>query len=142
MGPDAGADHPVVDDADAVGVRDPDGAGQQPGLADPFETGHLAVAVQPVAAGVDRFGEDVAVVRHDHRHACPDWALPDDERALASHDRRVTDADARHVRDRVGRPRLSPTDDDAEIPRSGQLHPPSPWNDPSPRMGPAPIIAP
>ena len=45
--PDRGPDDPVVDDADAVGVGDPDEPGQQARLADPLETGQLAVAVEP-----------------------------------------------------------------------------------------------
>ena len=73
----------------------PIGPVSRPGLADPLEPGQLAVAVQAVAAGVDRLGEDVAVVRDDDRHAGPDRALADDERSVAADDRRVADPDAR-----------------------------------------------
>ena len=93
----------------------PIGAGQLAGLADPLEPGQLAVAVEAMAAGVERLGPDVAVVRHDHRHAGPDRPLADDERAVAPDERRVADPDARHVRDRVGRARPAPPDDDPEI---------------------------
>ena len=41
-------DQRVVDDPDAVRVRQPDRAAQQAGLADPLEPGQLAVPVQPV----------------------------------------------------------------------------------------------
>ena len=46
--------------------------------------GQLAVAVEAVAAGVDRLGPDVAVVGDDHRDAGPDRTLADDERAVAA----------------------------------------------------------
>jgi hypothetical protein len=115
---DGVADDPVVDDTDAVGVRDPDRPGQQAGLADPLEPGQLAVPVQAVAAGVDRPGEDVALVRQDHRHARPDRALADDEATLAADDRRVADADAGDIRDRVPRTRPSAPDPNPQIPRS------------------------
>jgi hypothetical protein len=69
-----------------------------------------------VTAGVDGLGEDVAVMRDDHRDAGPDRALADDQRPIAPDDRRVTDADAGHVGDRVVRPGPATTDDDPEIP--------------------------
>ena len=111
--------------------------GQEARLADPFEPGQLAVAVQAVAAGVDRLGEDVAVVRDDDGHAGPDGPSADDERPVAADDRGVADAHPGHVRDRVRRTRPTTPDDDPEIPRSNQLRPPS-----SPIRRATPIIAP
>ena len=46
-------DQRVVDDADAVGVRDRDGV-EESGVANPFEPRHLAVAVERVRPGAHR----------------------------------------------------------------------------------------
>jgi hypothetical protein len=57
-------------------------------------------------------------VGDDHRDAGPDRALADDEPPVAADDRRVPDADAGDVGDRVVRPGPAATDDDPEIPRA------------------------
>jgi hypothetical protein len=90
---DLGCDERVVDDADRVRVRDPDRRGQHPAVADPFEPGELAVPVQAVRAGEDGLLPGVALVREDDG----------DSRAhrVAFDQRRVPDADARHVGERV-----------------------------------------
>ena len=48
-----------------MGVGQRDGRGELAGLADPFQTGELAVAVEPVGPGEDRLGEDARVRDHD-----------------------------------------------------------------------------
>ena len=125
--PDRVPDDPVADDADRWVFVIPIGAGQQARLADPFEARQLAVPVQAVAARVDGLRPDVAVVGDDRGDAGSDRALADDERALAPDQRRVTDPDARHVRDRVGRTRPAPADDDPQIPCSHPLRLLGPW---------------
>ena len=98
-----------------VRVRDPDRTAQEPRLADPLEAGELAVAVEAVAAREHGLGPDVVLVRDDDGDAGPDRALPDDERPVAADQRRVADADARHVRDRVVLPRAEQADPQAEL---------------------------
>ena len=105
----------VVDDSHRVGVGDRDRAGQEAGLADPLEARQLAVAVEAVAAREDRLDEGVAVVRHHHGHAGPDRPLTDHPRSVAADQRRVPDAHARHVRDRVERARLQPPQDNPVV---------------------------
>jgi len=118
--PNRVTDDPVADHADRMGVRDPDRPGQEARLPDPLEAGQLAVAVQRVAAGKDRLGEDVAIVRDDHRHAGSHGSLADHERAVAPDDRGVADADPRHVRDGIDGTWPAAADDDAQIACSGQ----------------------
>src|SRR6185369_7227263 len=118
--PDGAPDDRVADDPDRVRVRDPDRAGQVPGLADPLEAGQLAVAVEAMTAGVHGLRPDVAVVGDDDRHPRPDGSLADDEAAVAANDRGVPDSDAGHVGDRIRRTRPAAADDDPEIPRSHQ----------------------
>jgi para-aminobenzoate synthetase component 1 len=57
-------------------------------------------------------------VRHDDRHAGPDGTLSDDEWAVTADDRRMPDADAGNVGDRVVRPGHASADPDSEIPGS------------------------
>ena len=118
--PDGVADDPVADDPDRMGVRDPDRAREMAGFADPLETGQLAIAIEGVAAGEDRLGPRVAVVRDDHRDAGPDGTGPDGEWPVAADDRGMTDTDTRDIGDRVERTGPPTTDDDPEIPRSHQ----------------------
>jgi hypothetical protein len=103
-------DQRIADDANRVRVREPDRRRQQPGVADPLEPGQLAVAVDPVCAGEDRFGR----WEHD-RDAGPD--------ALAFDQRGVADADTVDVRDRIRRPGREPADLDSEV--TGAWHRPT-----------------
>ena len=110
--PDRGPDDPVVDDADAVGVRDPDDPGQEARLADPFETRSARrCPFKSMAAGIHGLREDVAVVRNDDGHARSDGPAADDERPVATDDRRVADSNTGHIGDRVRRTRLAMPDD-------------------------------
>ena len=65
----------VANDAETVGVGEPDRRGELPRLADPLQPGQFAAAVEPVRTGEDRLGPDV-VVRDDHRHAGVDACCP------------------------------------------------------------------
>ena len=85
----------------------PIGVVSKPGVADPLEPGQLAVAVDPVRAGEERLGR-----RHDDGDSRPD--------AVALDQRRVADADAVDVRDRVRRPGWETADLDPEV--AGALH--------------------
>src|SRR3954451_1867056 len=105
----------VADDPDAVRVGDRHRARELAGLADPLETGHLAVAVQAVAARVHRFVPAVVGPRHDDRHSRPDRSTSHDERSVALDDRGVADSNAGHVRDGVAGTRPSPADDDPKV---------------------------
>ena len=71
---DRDRDEGVAHDPDAVRVGDRDRRRQQARLADPFEAGHLAVAVEPMAARVDRLVPAIRAARHDHGDAGPDRA--------------------------------------------------------------------
>ncbi len=114
---DRGRDEGVTDDADAVRVGDRDGRRQEPGFADPLQAGHLAVAVEPVAPGEDGLASVFGAARDDDRHACPDRASPDHERAVTVDDRGVADADAGHVRDGIPGAGLPAPDDDPQVSR-------------------------
>jgi hypothetical protein len=108
-------DERVPDDTDAVGVGDCDGRGQEARLSDPLEAGQLAIAVEGVTTSEDRLPRCLARSGDDDRHTGPDRSAADDERAVAAHERRVPDANAGDVRDRVERPGRAETDDDAEV---------------------------
>ena len=114
---DRGGDEGVADHPDAVRVGDRDRRRQEPGLADPLQAGHLAVAVEPVATGEDGFASVLGAARDDDRDAGPDRASPDHERAVAVDDRGVADAHARHVRDGIAGAGLPAPDDDPEVSR-------------------------
>src|SRR6266545_2168429 len=97
-------DERIAHDPDRERVRDSDRRRKQARLADPLEPGQLAVSVQPVRRrkawrAVGR-GEDDG---HASAHV------------LAFDERRVADADAGDVRDRVQRPGLELADRDAEL---------------------------
>ena len=115
LGLDLGPDEGVVDDPDAVRVRQSDRAAEQAGLADPFQPGQLAVAVEPMRAGEHGFGPDVAVVGDDHGDPGPDGPAAADQGSLAPDERPMADPDPRHVGDRVPRAGSTEPDDDAEI---------------------------
>jgi hypothetical protein len=101
-----GGDDRVPDDADREGVRQADRRRQQAGLPHPLEPRELAVAVQAV-----RPGEGGQLGRDDHGHPGAD--------VFALDDRRVPDAGARDVGDRVQRTGLEVADPDPEVPRPG-----------------------
>ena len=82
----------IAHHADAVGVGDCDWRGEHAGLPDPLQAGHLAVAVETVAAREDRVVPGETLPGTDDGHVCPDRSLPDDERALPPHDGGVPDA--------------------------------------------------
>src|SRR5688572_3358475 len=84
----------LVDGADAVGVGQPDRRRQLAALADPFQAGHLAVAVEPVGRGEDWLAGYVAVVREQDRHTGTDRAAANAQRPVARDERAVPDADA------------------------------------------------
>ena len=105
--PDRRGHERVTDDADAMRVRDRDGSRQLAGLADPFEARQLAVAVQPVTAGEDRFSPVVPAVGHDDGDPGPDGTAADHQRPVALDDRGVPDPHARDIRDGVERPRTA-----------------------------------
>jgi hypothetical protein len=132
-------DQRVADDADGVGVREPDDGGQEPGLADPLEAGQLAVSVQAVAAGEGGLGPGVVGAGDDHRDAGPHRPAADDERAVDLDQRSVADADACDVGDRVRRSGRQAADDDREVAGalSGRryVRPPSWRGRPSSGMG-------
>ena len=115
VGPRGRLDQRVAHHPDAVRVRDADRPAQHPGLPDPLEPGELAVAVEPMRPGEDRLGPDVAVVRDDGGDAGADRSRARPQRAVARDERRVPDADAGDVGDRVERPRLHATDADPEL---------------------------
>ena len=113
-------DQRIAHDADAVGVRDRDGRGQHPRLADPLEAGQLAVAVQAMAAGEDRFAPRFRASRGHHGDAGPHRALADDQWTVAGDEGRVTDPNAGDIRDGIERPGLAASDGEAEV---SQTHP-------------------
>ena len=100
---DLGGDEGVAHHAHAVGVGDRHGRLQSTGLPDPLEARHLAVAVEPVRASEDGVFSGEALARADDGHAGAHRTFADDERALAPDNRRVPDAHARNVGDRVVR---------------------------------------
>jgi hypothetical protein len=122
----------VADHPDTVRVGDRDRRREQSRLADPFESGHLAVAVEPVAAREDRLAHVVGSSRDDDRDAGPDRPPADDERSLAGDEGGVPDAHARHVGDGIARAGLPESDDDPEVsrPHRGMLA----WR-PGPKYG-------
>src|SRR5256885_10048740 len=67
------------------------------GIRDYKVTGVQTCALPILAAGEERLGPRIAVVRDDHRDARPDGTGADDERAVAADDRCMTDPDARDV---------------------------------------------
>ena len=101
---DRGGDQRVAHDPDAVRVGDRDRRGQQARFADPFEAGHLAVAVEAMAAGEHGLAQRRPAARADDRDAGPDRAPADDQRSVAADQRRVPDRDAGDVGDGVERP--------------------------------------
>ncbi len=115
----------VADHSDAVRVGQGDGRHQEAALADPLEAGELAVAVQGVAAGEERLLADLALVRHDHRHAGAHRPLADDKGPVALDERDGTDAHAGDVGDRVERAGRAQTDLDAYVTRSHTILPDS-----------------
>jgi hypothetical protein len=113
-------DDRVVHDTDAVGVRDADRSGKHAVLADPLKPRQLSVAVEPMRPGEYRFGPDVTVMRDHHGHAGADGAFTDAERSVPAHERRVPDANAAHVGDRVQRSGLHAPDTDSDV--AGSCH--------------------
>ena len=129
-------DQRIADDAHRVGVRQADDGGQEAGLADPLEPGQLAVPVQPVAAGEGGLGPGVVGAGHDDGDAGAHRAASDDQRAVALDQRRVADAHAGDIGDRVGRSRREAADDDPEVARPGaHVRPPSWRGRPSSGIG-------
>ena len=106
-----GADHPfcrgVMDDADAVGVGDADRSDEIAAVMDPVGPRHLAIAVQRVHAGPDRFRVWLSAERQDCGHAGAHGALALNQRTVAFDARAKPDFDAGHVGDRVVGPRLA-----------------------------------
>jgi hypothetical protein len=90
----------VPHDADRMRIRDRDRRREHARLAHPLEAGHLAVAVQAMTAREERLVSD-ALVRNDRGDTGADRALADDEGTLAPDQRRVADAHALDVGDRV-----------------------------------------
>jgi hypothetical protein len=105
----------VAHHPDAVRVGEGDGRGQHPRLADPLEPGHLAVAVEAVAAGEHRLVHVGWSARDDHRDAGPDRPVADHQWTLAFDEGGVADTDAWHVGDGVVRAGLTPSDHDPEV---------------------------
>ena len=134
-------DERVSHDADTVRVRDRDGAAEQTCLADPLEPGQLPVAVEPMAAGEHRIGPDIArrAAGSRSRRSGP-GPSPDDERPVALDQRRVTDAHAGDVGDRIVGTGCEAADDQAQF-ASAHVQPLLPGGRVGHRRGGDPIIA-
>ncbi len=115
---DVCSDQRIAHHADGVRVGEADRRRQRPRLAHPLEAGHLAVAVERVAAGEDRLATRVTFMGQDHRDAGPDRACADDERTVARDQGGVPDADAGDVGDGIERPSGQLPDDDPQVSRS------------------------
>jgi hypothetical protein len=110
----------VVRLADRERGRQHDRRVQQPPLGDLVGADHLAVPVQHVRRGVDALEPREPLVREDRRDAGPDGSPAVGVRI--AHERRVSDADAGDVGDRVpGAGRQDP-EDHAEVARSSAFH--------------------
>ena len=114
---DAGGHQRVAHHPDAVRVGEADRGRQHPRFADPFEPGHLAVAVEGVAPREDRLFPGIAIVRDHDGDAGPDRSLADLQRPISRDERRVADANARDVGDGVQRAGRERADDDAKVTR-------------------------
>src|SRR3712207_3758676 len=101
LGPYQGVAH----DTHAVGVGDRDGRRQGPGLPDPLQPRHLAVAVEGVRAGEDGLIPRKPLAGTDDRNAGPHGPLSDDERAFAAYDGRLPHPHALDVGYRILGPR-------------------------------------
>ena len=108
----------IADGADAVGVRDPDRAGQHAVLPDPFQAGELTVAVEPMRPGEDGLGPDVAVMRQHHRDTGAHGTLADAQLSITANDRGMPDPNAGHVGDGVVLAGLHAPDANADVPGS------------------------
>ena len=95
----------VADDTDAERIRDADRRRQHSGLAHPLESRQLAVAVQAVTAGEERR------LRREHDRHAGAHVRPLDQR-------RVTDAYALDVGDRIMVAGLEPADQDSDVSRT------------------------
>jgi hypothetical protein len=106
----------VADDADLVGVGDPDRRAEQALLREPRKAGHLAVAVER-----ERPGEHV--VGPNFRSTRPDGGDPraGNPRTILD-DRRVAHFDARHVGNGVERAGRQRPDLKTEIAQAGTGH--------------------
>ena len=88
--------------AHGVGVRKRDRCRQQAGLPHPLQAGHLAVAVETKGRGEHR-----QLAGDDDGDACA--------HVLALDERRVPDANAFDIRDRVQQPRFEVADLDPNV---------------------------
>ena len=105
---DGRGDERIADDPTLWVLVMATGVVSHPGLADPLEAGQLAVAVQAVAAGEDRFAESDGAARADDRDAGADRALPTTSGPSPLDERRVADGHAGDVGDGVVGPRACP----------------------------------
>lgn len=101
--PDRPANGRMVDDADAVGVGDADGAEEVTRVLDPVGARHLAIAIEAVDAGPYRLGLGVVAPWQDGRDSGLDRLAVS---GLAVQ-RCVTDQYARHVGDGIEQPGFS-----------------------------------
>ena len=106
----------VAHDAHGISIRDADRRADIALLGDPWEAGHLAVAVEGVPPGEDVVGPDLLAARPDRGDAGAD-----DARRVADQ-RRVADADPFDVGDGVEGTRRQGADPDAEITQPRTRH--------------------
>jgi hypothetical protein len=119
---DLGGDERVADDADRARVGDGDRRGHPARFAHPFEAGELAGAVEAVTPGEQRLVPDGAVVRNHHGDARPHRAFAHAPRTVAVDQRRVADAHAGNVGDRVVLARRQVTDGATKVSKSHRRH--------------------